>query len=43
MQNAIEPILFQDPQTEPHKSCPLCRGAVYPPGYCCIRCAREYI
>lgn len=39
----IEPILYIDPQTVPAKTCPVCGGAVYPPGYKCIRCERERV
>jgi uncharacterized OB-fold protein len=37
----IEPTLYIDPQTLPEKACPVCGGAVYPPGYHCIRCERD--
>lgn len=43
MPTAIEPILYTDPQAVRHDLCPVCGGAVYPPGYFCIRCARRYI
>ena len=41
MISAIEQNLYIDPQREPSKSCPVCGGAVYPPGYRCIRCERD--
>ncbi len=41
MHTAIEPILYIDPQTLPSRQCPDCGGAVYPPGYFCIRCERS--
>ncbi len=34
----FESKLYIDPQTIPSKTCPRCGGAVYPPGYHCIRC-----
>ncbi len=37
----IQPILYQDPQTQPHRKCPCCGGEIYPPKYFCIRCGRE--
>ncbi len=40
MAKGIEPTLYTDPQTLPSKACPRCGGAVYPPGYGCIRCQR---
>lgn len=36
----IEPVLYIDPQREKEARCPRCGGAVYPPGYRCIRCER---
>ena len=41
MISAIEQILYIDPQQLPSKPCPICGGAVYPPGYHCIRCEKD--
>lgn len=41
MITGIEQNLYIDPQQLPSKLCPVCGGAVYPPGYCCIRCQRD--
>ena len=41
MMEAIEPILYIDPQRVPSKICPVCGGAVYPPTFGCIRCQRD--
>ncbi len=41
MTEKIEPILYIDPQQVPHRLCPVCGGAVYPPGWHCIRCGRD--
>lgn len=37
----IESVLYIDPQQLPSKYCPVCGGAVYGPGYACIRCERD--
>lgn len=39
--NGIEPTLYIDIQQAPEKRCPVCGGAVYAPGYFCIRCERD--
>ncbi len=41
MGHTIEPVLFTDPQQQKEKPCPVCGGAVYPPGWHCLRCQRE--
>lgn len=41
MNTGIESTLYIDIQQLPHRLCPVCGGAVYPPGYHCIRCERE--
>lgn len=38
----VEQQMYFDPQQEKGQAfCPVCGGAVYPPGYSCIRCGRE--
>lgn len=38
---SIQPILYTDPQTHPHRACPDCGGDTYPPGHTCVRCERD--
>ena len=41
MQMNIEPTLYTDPQAAAAKRCAKCGGAVYPPGFFCLRCERN--
>ena len=41
MTTGIEKILYFDPQQAVCRSCGRCGGAVYAPGYHCIRCQRD--
>ena len=42
MTDLIEPTLYIDPQRVPTTHfCSRCGGAIYPPGYHCIRCERD--
>ena len=41
MQMKIEPMLYIDPQAVAAGRCDLCGGAVYPPGFFCLRCQRN--
>ncbi len=42
MQQGIEPTLYTDPQAQTITFwCPRCRGALYPPGFYCLRCEED--
>lgn len=42
MNVTIEQTLYPDPQAQrPGGRCPVCGGALYGPGFHCIRCGRD--
>lgn len=41
MIDKIEYTLYIDPQAVRNSRCPVCGGAIYPPGWHCIRCERD--
>lgn len=42
MNVTIEQTLYTDPQAQSPKGyCPACGGALYGPGFSCIRCGRD--
>lgn len=42
MEQKVESVLYTDPQNVvPAGRCPVCGGALYPPGLYCLRCDRE--
>lgn len=42
MKDLMESTLYTDPQAQvPASYCPICGGALYPPGLHCLRCERR--
>ena len=42
LKDLIESTLYIDPQAQtPAAYCPICGGALYPPGLYCLRCERR--